>query len=62
MAERAHRSAREAKAPEARDMYIAIAAIWDSLAEAMQDEEEKLEFGQTLNDWGSSLPQDTNGR
>jgi hypothetical protein len=52
LANRAHASAINAKAKEARDMYISIAMAWESLVDELEDEEEKLKLADTLNGWG----------
>ena len=42
MAGRAHASAMNAKAEQARDMYVSIAMAWEALADEMEDEGEDL--------------------
>jgi len=55
MADRAHQNAKAANSTEARDTFIAIAMLWQSLADEIEDEEEKLRLSETLRSWGPLL-------
>ncbi len=52
MADRAHGSAKAAKTAEVRDAFIAIAMIWRSLSDEIEDAQEKLRLSETLRGWG----------
>jgi hypothetical protein len=54
MADIAHASAMNANATEARDMYIALAMVWEALAVELEEKSERLKLDQTLKLWGPS--------